>query len=76
MVLLLTLHWPEQVVWPYHIPVVLPYSCSLMERGTGLMNTCNVSHIVNLENLIFFNMLRCQLHIQLKMSVNNYRYKG
>ena len=76
MVLLLTLHWPEQVVWPYHIPVALPYSCALTERGIGLVNTCNVSDIVNMENLIFFSMLRCLLHIQLKMSVNNYRYKG
>ena len=56
--------------------VALPYSCGLMERGTGLVNTCNVSDIVNMENLIFFSMLRCLLHIQLKMSVNNYRYKG
>uniref|UniRef100_A0A452DWT9 Sodium/bile acid cotransporter n=2 Tax=Pecora TaxID=35500 RepID=A0A452DWT9_CAPHI len=25
--------------------VALPYSCALKERGTGLMNTCNVSHM-------------------------------
>ena len=34
--------------------VALPYSCALKERGTGLMNTCNVSHMVNMEYCFFF----------------------
>lgn len=46
MALLLTLHWPEQVMWSYH---GLSFLCPEGEGSWTLMNTCNVSHMVKID---------------------------
>lgn len=48
--LLLTLNWPEQVIWPYH---VLSFMCPEGEENWILVNICNVSHMGKDQEFVF-----------------------